>query len=330
MEFKKGDDGMQNGQYPNENRKKRNKASVVFAVCVITGVALAAAAILVTMALVNLPDSQPDPDAPVTSGLTSSEETSSAASETGSMTVSTVESEDPVSSRTESESSEVVSDIELEGTTGEFVQADDRLLVVVNNDVDLPKGFKTNLTNAYDAKIDKSMVDAWEDLYDAGVEEGHYYWITYSYRSEKEQNAIYNSNVKSMMADGMSKKEAQKKADVTVQKGGDSEYITGLSVGVNTANDAFGKTSDYKWLVENGPKYGFILRYPADKEEITGIEHQPWRFRYVGKKHAQEMTKRNMCLEEYVMYLHNKDAEKAAADKAEVITDASAATASEE
>lgn len=321
---------MQNGQYPNENRKKRNKASVVFAVCVITGVALAAAAILVTMALVNRPDSQPDPDTPVVSGLTSSADISSAASETGSMTVSTVESEEPVSSRTESESSEVVSDIELEGTTGELVQAKDRLLVVVNNDVDLPKDFKTNLTNAYDAKIDKSMVDAWEDLYDAGVEEGHYYWITYSYRSVKEQNSIYNSNVERLMDEGMSKKEAQAEADRTVQKGGASEYITGLSVGVNTANDAFGKTSDYKWLVEHGPDYGFILRYPKDKESITGIEHQPWRFRYVGKKHAQEMKKRNMCLEEYVMYLNDKETEKAAADKTEVITDASASTVSEE
>ncbi len=317
---------MQNGQYPNENRKKRNKASVVFAVCVITGVALAAAAILVTMTLVNRPDSQPEPDAPVISGVTSSEDTSSAASETGSMTVSDVESEDPVSSKTESDSSEVVSDIELEGTTGELVQVKDRLLVVVNNDVDLPKTFKKNLTDAYGAKIDKSMVDAWEDLYDAGVEDGHYYWITYSYRSEKEQNAVYNSNVSRLMEEGMSKKEAQKEADRTIQKGGDSEYITGLSVGVNTGNDAFGKTSDYKWLVENCADYGFILRYPKDKEAITGIEHQPWRFRYVGKKHAQEMKKRNMCLEEYVMYLNDKETEKTTTDKAEIITDVSAAS----
>lgn len=326
---------MQNGQtpqYPNENRKKRNKASVVFAVCVISAVALAAAAILVTMSLVTMPDRPSDPDAPVTSALPSDEVSSSTASETGSMTVSVVEPEEN-SSKTESKEnneSSVVSDIELEGTTGEFVQSDDRLLVVVNNEVDLPESFKANLTEEYDATIDKSMVDAWEQLYDAGSKEGHYFWITYSYRTVKEQNSYYNSNVKSLMESGLSKKQAQAKADVTVQKGGDSEYITGLSIGVNTANDAFGETSDYKWLVENGPDYGFILRFPEGKEKITGMEYQPWRFRYVGKTHAKQMQKLNMCLEEYVQYLNDKETKKEAADKAEVITDTSADTTSKE
>ena len=56
----------------------------------------------------------------------------------------------------------------------------------------------------------------------------------------------------------------------------------------------------YQWLAEHSWKYGFILRYPAEKEEITGIDYEPWHFRYVGKQAAKEMYEQDSCLEEYV------------------------------
>ena len=59
-------------------------------------------------------------------------------------------------------------------------------------------------------------------------------------------------------------------------------------------------------MVENSHKYGFVLRYPKDKESITGIEYEPWHFRYVGKEHAKVMKENNFCLEEYVEYLKSK------------------------
>ena len=287
---------MQNEQYPNNNRKKRNQRNVVFTVCVISALGIIAAAGLVTMALVNKPASSKQEEKPTTSSVVSANPSS-----TGSITMSSGES-------SSAETSSATSDIQFSGKTEAFVQSEDRLLAVVNNTIKLPDSFKKNLTNAFDAKVDKSMVDDWEALYSAGEKKEHYYWITYSYRSEKDQTKLYNSRVKTLMEEeNMTKEEAKKEADQTTQKGGSSEYMTGLSIGVNTVDDAFGESSEYTWLKENSYKYGFIIRYPKDKEDITGVKFQPWRLRYVGRTHAKKMHELNLCLEEYVQYLNGQN-----------------------
>lgn len=298
-----------NTQYPKDNRKKRNKGNLIFTACVISAVAIAAAAILVAMALVGR---TPSDETPENEGQASGA-SSAVASETGSMLVSepssaaSETSSVPASEPSSAASENTSSTIQMEGALSTLRQSDDRLLTIVNNTMSLPDGFKTNLTNAFDAKIDKAMVDDFEALYSAGAKENHYYWITYAYRSASAQQKIYDSTVDSLVESGMTKTEAQAEADRTIQKGGASEYVTGLSIGVNTGDDAFGKTEEYTWLVENGPKYGFVLRYPKDKEDITGVEYQPWRFRYVGKTHAKKMQELNLCLEEYVAYLQNQN-----------------------
>jgi D-alanyl-D-alanine carboxypeptidase len=63
----------------------------------------------------------------------------------------------------------------------------------------------------------------------------------------------------------------------------------------------------FKWLKKNAEDYGFILRYPKDKEEITKISYESWHWRYVGEEHAKKMNKLNMCLEEYIEYLKNQE-----------------------
>ncbi len=87
---------------------------------------------------------------------------------------------------------------------------------------------------------------------------------------------------------------------------GASEHQAGLSVDIVTLrhqvlNDAFADTKAGKWLAEHAHEYGFILRYPKDKEEITGINYEPWHFRYVGKEAAEQIYELGCCLEEYVM-----------------------------
>ena len=144
------------------------------------------------------------------------------------------------------------------------------------------------------------MVDDWEALYSAGEKKEHYYWITYSYRSEKDQTKLYNSRVKTLMEEeNMTKEEAKKEADQTTQKGGSSEYMTGLSIGVNTVDDAFGESSEYTWLKENSYKYGFIIRYPKGKESSTGYMYEPWHVRYIGVDLATKVTQSGLSLEEY-------------------------------
>lgn len=88
------------------------------------------------------------------------------------------------------------------------------------------------------------------------------------------------------------------------QKPGFSEHHTGyamdISLYIDSVMDTFTGEGEYAWIFENAHKYGFVLRYPADKEAVTGISYESWHFRYVGVPHAEYMYKNNLTLEEYV------------------------------
>ena len=96
---------------------------------------------------------------------------------------------------------------------------------------------------------------------------------------------------------------AYEDARITIQAPGYSEHHTGLAVDFNDVEDDFRETEAYTWLQEHAAEYGFVERYPKGKESITGIDYEPWHYRYVGKEHAQRMNELNMCLEEYVAFL---------------------------
>ena len=86
---------------------------------------------------------------------------------------------------------------------------------------------------------------------------------------------------------------------------GTSEHATGLALDITSADyaqldDAQANTAEAKWFAENCWKYGFILRYPPEKSDVTGIIYEPWHYRYVGKDAAKEITESGMTLEEYL------------------------------
>lgn len=85
---------------------------------------------------------------------------------------------------------------------------------------------------------------------------------------------------------------------------GASEHQLGLAIDVNELEETFGNTAEGKWLAENCYKFGFILRYPKDKTDITGYDYEPWHFRFVGRYHATKMHELGMCHEEYIEYLN--------------------------
>ena len=88
------------------------------------------------------------------------------------------------------------------------------------------------------------------------------------------------------------------------QPPGASEHQTGLCFDVTTeTNEGFESTEQYAWLREHAHEYGFIQRYPAGKESVTGIAEESWHYRYVGRPHAQAMKRLGLCLEEYVLYV---------------------------
>ncbi len=127
--------------------------------------------------------------------------------------------------------------------------------------------------------------------------------IISAYRSYAKQNELYNKAVSRYMSQGKTSTEARVLALTTTQTPGNSEHQLGNTIDVSndTSTDHnYQDTPEGKWLAENAYKYGFIIRYPADKEDITRIAYEPWHIRYVGINHAAYMYVNHLCLEEYV------------------------------
>ena len=129
--------------------------------------------------------------------------------------------------------------------------------------------------------------------------------ICSSYRTWDKQRTLYDNETKRYMAQGYSKEEAEKEAAKWVAVPGTSEHQTGLAVDIvaqsyQILDKKQEDTPEQRWLMENSYKYGFILRFPTDKSKITGINYEPWHYRYVGKEAAKEIYERGICLEEYL------------------------------
>ena len=125
------------------------------------------------------------------------------------------------------------------------------------------------------------------------------------YRDMSRQDMLFNRKIKNYMRKNVSFLEAYKKTAQAVTIPGASEHQIGLALDIisNTytaLEEGFADTAAGKWLAAHCQDYGFILRYPKGKEEITGIEFEPWHFRYVGKDAATIIMKKNLTLEEFV------------------------------
>jgi len=128
-------------------------------------------------------------------------------------------------------------------------------------------------------------------------------WVASAYRSYDKQEELFNNKVKQYKNQGKNQEEAEKLAQTIVQRPEMSEHNLGLAADFNTVTNDFEDTKAFKWLKENAEDYGFILRYPKDKQEITGISYESWHWRYVGVEHAKAMNEKGYCLEEYIEYL---------------------------
>ena len=132
--------------------------------------------------------------------------------------------------------------------------------------------------------------------------------VTSAYRSYDSQKEIFDGDVKRLMEKGYSEEEAIAIERKDTAYPGESEHQTGLAVdmhNLSAASQRFAETFEAKWLEENCWKFGFILRYMPDKEDITTYVYEPWHFRYVGRYHAKRIYDLHMCLEEYIEYLEN-------------------------
>lgn len=135
-------------------------------------------------------------------------------------------------------------------------------------------------------------------------------YIASAYRTHADQIYLHNNKIQRLINEGYSEAEARELAGTVVAVPGTSEHELGLAFDLvddsyRNLDEAQENTAVQKWLMENSWKYGFILRYPNDKSEITGIIYEPWHYRYVGKYEAQKIYESGLCLEEYLESLGN-------------------------
>lgn len=156
-------------------------------------------------------------------------------------------------------------------------------IMIVNKSYSLPSDYNPGLDSEAQAQFNKLSSDA--------AKEGLDIWLASGFRSYEYQYEIYNEYVSTY---------GKEAADTFSARPGYSEHQTGLVIDVNTIDDAFGDTAESDWLAANCYKYGFIVRYPEGKEDITGYKYEPWHIRYLGVETATAVYKSGKTLEEYL------------------------------
>lgn len=164
----------------------------------------------------------------------------------------------------------------------------------------LNKDFKANdivnVSSTYgyaNNSLNKEAYEAFKQLANDAKKEGHTIVILSSYRTYEYQEKLWNRD----------------KDDDYVARPGASEHVTGLAIDVsdfNDKNDSFKDTESYTWMVNNAHKYGYILRYPENKENITGYSYEAWHYRYVGTSLATKIYNEGITFDEYYAYYMEK------------------------
>ncbi|SEP74303.1 LD-carboxypeptidase LdcB, LAS superfamily [Lachnospiraceae bacterium NE2001] len=177
-------------------------------------------------------------------------------------------------------------------------------LILVNTDNPVPDDYTVSLTDLSNGKqVDTRIYPALQKMFDDARDSGIDLFVREGYRTREDQQSIMDSRIQQYQDSGYSLEEAEALAKQYVAIPGTSEHELGISVDINANSNVSSDEVVYSWLNENAYKYGFIKRYPEDKIDITGINNEPWHYRFVGQKAAAEMRDLNYCLEEYLDYL---------------------------
>lgn len=188
-------------------------------------------------------------------------------------------------------------------------QPDDTwLLTLVNNNIPLPEDWTANIVVA-DEATQKELADvaaeAYKQMKAAAQSEGIELILSSGYRSVEYQQELFDNQKQKWLDKKKSEEEAYKLTKEIVSVPGYSEHNSGLAADILTPkyqdpDVGFADTNAGKWLAEHASEYGFILRYPENKQSITGVIYEPWHFRYVGVENAKRITESGKCLEEYL------------------------------
>ena len=182
------------------------------------------------------------------------------------------------------------------------------LLWLVNRENRLSSEYKpANLCEHQGVWLQVAARDAFVQMLSAMEKDGVYgLRLQSAYRTYGHQKAVFNQKKHELTAKGHNDSEAEIIASKSIQPPGASEHQLGLALDVaidGKLTQAFGKTAAGKWLEEHCHNFGFIIRYPISKTEITQIVYEPWHLRYVGMPHATIMYNLKLTLEEYLSYI---------------------------
>ncbi|MGB4091819.1 MAG: M15 family metallopeptidase [Ruminococcus flavefaciens] len=158
-------------------------------------------------------------------------------------------------------------------------------IIVVNKSYSVPESYNSS------GGINLTAKKQFERLADEAKSQGLNIYISSGYRSYGTQSSIYQDNVS---------KYGEAIADTFSARPGYSEHQTGLAIDVNTVDDSFAGTPEARWLADHAHEYGFIIRYPEGKEDITGYQYEPWHIRYLGIDTATAVYNSGLTLEEYL------------------------------
>lgn len=185
-------------------------------------------------------------------------------------------------------------------------------LVLVNNKNPMEKGYVPELTKLKsDYYVDSRIAEAANQMLKDAKAAGMRIEICSAYRSVERQEQVFNESLEERLKKGMDYWEAFSDNRLSVAEPGTSEHALGLALDLisnqyTELDEGQENTKEAKWLKENCYKYGFILRYPPEKTDITGIIYEPWHYRYVGVEDATEIMKLGITLEEYLETYYKK------------------------
>ena len=181
------------------------------------------------------------------------------------------------------------------------VETDLDLLMLVNRNNPIPAGYEVELTQLSNGQSVASVIyPALQLMFDDARAQGVYPIVASGFRTAEKQQSLMDEKIQGFLDEGYSEGEAIAEAALWVNAVGESEHQTGLAVDINADGVHSYGWEVYQWLEVNAWQYGFILRYPEGKTNITGTDYEPWHYRYVGPEAAKAIHRSGKCLEEYL------------------------------
>lgn len=181
-------------------------------------------------------------------------------------------------------------------------------LILVNAQHPLEEELPVELADVYGMQFDARAAEDLKAFIDAGQVAGFQVQMVDTYRSFAVSQYNLDRRIGQLMEEGCTEEEARAIAVKWIAPPGQSEHNTGLALDVVSVeyrqanallDHNFEEDPLFQWLIDNCADYGFVLRYPKDKEEITGITYEPWHYRYVGREAARYIMDNQLCLEEF-------------------------------